>query len=150
MPVVKQLVKNIDLARFSRTMYLLLNSGIAIDEALSLSSKVVLRKQMANLLEHSAQMVLAGKKLSEGMASHQDAMPSIVNKLIEAGEKSGTLEKSMENISKHLDYQVSNSLKSLTAVLEPVLLVMVGLSVGGMMLAIIAPIYGLVGQINTR
>ena len=56
----------------------------------------------------------------------------------------------MADISAHLDYQVSNTLKTLTAVMEPILLVVVGISVGGMMLAIIAPIYGLIGQVSSR
>jgi len=71
-------------------------------------------------------------------------------KLVEAGERTGTLDRSMQEISQHLDYEVGNSLKALTAILEPVLLVVVGISVGGMMLAIIAPIYGLIGQVGGR
>ncbi|KKU83107.1 MAG: Type II secretion system F domain protein, partial [Candidatus Amesbacteria bacterium GW2011_GWC2_47_8] len=70
--------------------------------------------------------------------------------LVEAGERTGTLDKSMQEISEHLDYEVGNSLKAATALLEPVLLVIVGISVGGMMLAIIAPIYGLIGQVGGR
>jgi len=56
----------------------------------------------------------------------------------------------MEDISQHLDYEVSNTLKTLTTVLEPLMLVFVGVMVGGMMLAIIAPIYSLIGQIGNR
>ncbi len=150
LPVIKGLVKNIDLARFSRTMYLLLSSGIPIDEAVELSSHVVLRQQTIHLLQKAKEMVMSGKRLTDGLRASPNVMPRIVIKLVEAGEKSGTLEKSMADISHHLDYQVSNSLKSLTSVLEPVLLVLVGLSVGGMMMAIIAPIYGLIGSVNIR
>jgi len=56
----------------------------------------------------------------------------------------------MKDISEYLDYQVSNILKAFTAILEPVMLVIVGICVGGMMLAIIAPIYGLIGQVGGR
>ena len=71
-------------------------------------------------------------------------------KLIEAGEKSGSLEKSMQDISKYFEYQVGKTLAATTVLLEPVVLVLTGIVIGGMMLSIIAPIYGLVGQIGAR
>ncbi len=95
-------------------------------------------------------MVVSGHPFSAGLRDNKLKLPSIVVKLTEAGEKSGTLDKSMQDISTYLDYQVSNTLKTLTAALEPVMLLAVGLSVGGMMMAIIAPIYGLIGQVGGR
>lgn len=77
-------------------------------------------------------------------------MPAMMIKLIEVGEKSGTLADSMQDIATQMDYQVSKSLKNVTALLEPVMLVFVGLGVGGMMMAIIAPIYGLISQVGVR
>ncbi len=70
-------------------------------------------------------------------------------KLVEAGEKTGTLDKSLQDISEYFDYEVSNTLKTLTTLIEPIMLVLVGIVVGGMMLAIIAPIYGLISQIGS-
>ena len=61
-------------------------------------------------------------------------------KIVEAGEKSGTLDKSLLDISDFLDYQVTNSLRTITALIEPIMLVFVGVLIGGMMLSIIAPI----------
>ena len=69
-------------------------------------------------------------------------------KITEAGEKTGTLDKSLIEISEYLDYQVSNTLSTLLILLEPIMLVAVGVLVGGMMLAIIAPIYSLIGQVG--
>ena len=74
----------------------------------------------------------------------------IMIKITEAGEKSGSLDKAMEDASDFLDYQVTGTLKTVTALIEPLMLVLVGVMVGGMMLAIIAPIYGLVGQVGPR
>ena len=71
-------------------------------------------------------------------------------RMIEAGEETGSLDKSMQGTSDYLDYQVSNTLRTVTALLEPIMLVFVGVLVGGMMLAIIAPIYGLIGQVGSR
>jgi len=150
LPVIRGLVKMIDLTRFSRTLHLLLSSGIPIDSALELCKNVVMRRSTAQVIIKSREMILSGKRLADGLRSVKGVIPSIMIKLVEAGEKSGTLDKSMADLSVHLDYQVSNALRTLTSILEPVMLLVVGLSVGGMMLAIIAPIYGLISQVNAR
>ena len=148
MPIVSKLVKEIDLTRFSRSMYLLLTSGITITSALELTKDVVLRSDISAAISYANEMVLAGKRLSDGFKEKKGIFSSIMIKIIEAGEKTGTLDKSMLDISEFLDYQVSNTLKTLTTTLEPIMLVLVGVLVGGMMLSIIAPIYGLIGQVG--
>jgi type II secretory pathway component PulF len=148
LPLVSNLTKDIDLTRFCRNLYLLLSAGLPITTALELSQNVVIRAKTAELIKTSREMVISGKQLSEGLKTAKGYLPSIMIKLVEAGEKSGSLDKTLQEISEFLDYQVSSSLKNLTALMEPIMLVLVGLSVGGMMMAIIAPIYGLVGQIG--
>lgn len=148
LPLVEKLIKEIDLTRFSRSMYLLLTSGITINSALDLCEHVVLREDIGRAIVHAKEVILSGKKLSEGFIEKKNIFSSIMIKIIEAGEKTGTLDKSMQEISEYLDYEVSNTLKALTTLLEPLMLVFVGIMVGGMMLAIIAPIYGLIGQVG--
>jgi len=148
-PVVSSLVKNIDIARFARSMYLLLTSGITITNALELTKDVVIRRDISNTINDAQETVLAGKKLSEAFKERKDLFPSLVIKIIEAGEKTGTLDKSMEEVSKHMDYQVASSLKKVTSLLEPIMLVLVGVLVGGMMFSIISPIYGLISQVGS-
>ena len=150
LPVVSELVKQIDLTRFSRSFYHLLSSGIPINTALELCHDVVLRKDIAATILTCRDMVLSGKRLSEGLKANKGIVPTIMIKMIEAGEKTGTLDKSLEEISEYLDYQVSSALRTLTALLEPIMLVVVGILIGGMMLAIIAPIYGLIGQVGSH
>ncbi len=147
-PLISSLIKQIDLTRFTRSMYLLLNSGITITTALELAREVVFKKEISQALIRSQDLVLSGKKLSEGLKESKKVIPSIMIKIIEAGERSGSLDSSMQDVSEYLDYEVSNSLKTVTSLLEPIMLVIVGILVGGMMLAIIAPIYGLIGQVG--
>ena len=150
LPLVNKLAKEIDMTRFTHSMYLLLSSGVPITTALALSGEVVVMKEVHKAIEHTKEVVNAGKKLTDGLKDHKKTMPTIVIKMIEAGEKTGSLEKAMGDASEYLDYQVTGTLKTLTALLEPIMLVLVGILVCGMMLAIIAPIYGLVGQIGSR
>jgi type II secretory pathway component PulF len=148
LPIVSTLIQEIDITRFSRSLHLLLSSGLPITAALELTSDVVIRKKTADIIRQSREMVFAGKKLSEGFRAAKGYIPSLMIKLMEAGEKTGTLDKSMQDISEYYDYEVTNTLKTLTALLEPILLIAVGVVVGGMMLAIIAPVYGLIGQVG--
>lgn len=150
LPLVTKLIHQIDLTRFSRSMYLLLSSGITITSALELSQEVVLKPEISAAIAHSKEMILAGRNLSEGFKDRKSVFPGVIIKIIEAGERTGTLDKSMQDISDHLDYEVNNTLKTLTTILEPLMLVMVGVMVGGMMLAIIAPIYGLIGSVGNH
>lgn len=150
LPLVSDLIKEIDLTRFCRSLYFLLSSGIPITIALELSQDVIFKKNIAKIIASSREMVSSGKKLSEGLRQARGIIPTIMVKIIEAGEKSGTLDKSLQEVSEYLDYEVSNRLKTITVLLEPIMLVLVGVAVGGMMLAIIAPIYGLIGQVGGR
>ncbi len=150
LPLISTLVMQIDVTTLARNLSVLLMSGLPITQALELVSEVVVRRRMEKMLLTSRTMVLAGRPLSEGFRSDRGAVPNIVIKLVEAGEETGTLDKSLQEISEYFDYKVTYTLKTLTALLEPIMLVLVGAAVGGMMLAIIAPVYGLISQIGTR
>lgn len=150
LPIVSDLVRKIDLARFSHSMYLLLESGLPITTAMLLTEEVVVREDMAKLIAKARTMVVSGQRLSEGFKSNRHLIPSVMLKLMEVGDRTGTLPKSMQDVSEYMDYEVEKSLKTITVLLEPIMLVFVGIAVGGMMLAIIAPIYGLIGQLGSR
>lgn len=148
LPGVSNLVKLIDITQFSRGMYLLLTSGLSIIAALDLADDIVMRRDTQKMIQKSRELILSGKTLSEGLRSAKGYVPTIMIKLIETGERTGSLDKSMSDISDYFDYQVTNTLKNLTAMLEPIMLVIVGIVVGAMMISIIAPIYGLISQVN--
>ncbi len=150
LPVVNDLMKQIDLTRFSRSLYLLLQAGIPITSALELAQDTVTRNDLKAVIRQCKDAVMGGKKLSEGLLMAKNVVPNIFIKITEAGEHSGSLDKSMLDISEHFEYEVSTKLKAVTALIEPVMLVFVGVLIGGMMLAIIAPIYNLISQITGR
>lgn len=150
LPLVATLVEQIDITRFSRSLHLLLSSGLPITAALELAKDTVIKKRTRDIIVRAREMVFAGKPLSVVFREAKGYIPAIMVKLMEVGEKTGSLDRAMQDVSEYFDYQVSTTLKTLTALLEPVMLVVVGGLVGGMMLSIIAPIYGLIGQVGTR
>jgi type II secretory pathway component PulF len=149
-PIISQLIRDIDLMHFARSFHLLLTSGIPINSALQLTENVVVKSEIVKIIAHARQTILTGKPLSYSFRQHRKILPGTMIELTQAGEKTGTLDKSMQDISEYLDYKVSDTLEVLTALLEPIMLVAVALLVGGMMVAIIGPIYGLIGQISPR
>jgi type IV pilus assembly protein PilC len=150
LPVISSLTRDIDLTKFSRNFYLLLNAGIPITSALDLTENVVVNRDVEAGLKKAKELVISGKKLSEGFKNNRKIFPSIMIRITEAGERSGSLEKSLAEVADFLDNQVSAKLKTTTALLEPVLLVVIALLVGGMMIAIIAPIYSMIGQVGGK
>ncbi len=148
LPVVSTLIGQIDITRFSRSLHLLLSAGLPITAALELTSNVVIRKKTAEIIHQSREMVFAGKKLSEGFRTGKGYIPTLMIKLMEAGEKTGSLDKSMQDISEYYDYEVTNTLKTVVALLEPIMLVAVGILVGAMMISLMSPIYSMIGQVG--
>lgn len=148
LPVVNKLAEQIDLTRFTRSLSLLLNAGLTITVALGLVEDVVIKEATRKAIIHCQKMVTSGKRFSEGLKDNKQIIPGIIIKIVEAGEKTGSLDKSMQDASEFLDYQVTNQLKTVTALIEPIMLVFVGVLVGAMMTAIIAPMYGLISQVG--
>jgi len=150
LPAIKVLARQIDITRFSRVLHLLLTSGIPITQALELSQAVINNKQVFDQVQKSRDEASAGAPFSAGLKTKGSPFPSMMVKLMEVGEKTGTLEKAMKDVAEHMDSQVSKTLTKLTMMLEPIMLVLVGLAVAAMMMAIIGPIYGMIGQVANR
>jgi len=148
MPGIRGLVRQIDITRFCRSLHLLLSSGVPITHSLALAQKVVMKKEVERIIEKARVLAESGHQFSEGLRTKDKIFPPMMVKLMEVGERTGQLENSMLHVSEQMDYEVSKTLKSLTALIEPIMLVFIGVAVGGMMMGIISPIYGLIGNVG--
>jgi type IV pilus assembly protein PilC len=149
-PVISQVVKEIDLYRFSRSLHLLLTSGISITTALGLTKNVVVNAEVAAAIGEAQNAVLSGSTLSSVFKERRNVFPGTMIELTQAGESTGTLDTAMHNVSEYLDYKITDTIAFLTALLEPVMLILVAIVVCMMMVAIIGPIYNLIGQIGSH
>lgn len=150
LPGLKKLGINIDLTRFTRSFGLLMHAGVPVIEALTLSQKVVRKKNINQLVSHMKENVENGKPLSTDLRKAKGVIPPIMSRSIETAEESGTLEQTMQNLTEYFDEEVAGSIKVISSLVEPILLVLVGLMVGTLMVTIIAPIYNLISQINPQ
>jgi type II secretory pathway component PulF len=150
LPFVSSLAREIDLVRFTRSMALLLSSGIPISKSLELSRNVLVRPELIKLMDRVREEVIRGKRLTDSLKLGRGVVPQLLVRVVDAGERSGKLDQSFQQAAEYFDNRVSDTIKTLTTLLEPILLVAVGLAVGAIMISIIAPIYQLIGTIRIR
>lgn len=146
LPVVKKVVKQIDVARFARTLSTLLQSGVPITGALEVSGDVLQQSSLKKVAEQLSSGVQKGVSLSDILASKKNVFPVIMVQTIRAGEKTGSLEIVLEEMATFYESEVDFSLKRATALIEPILLLAIGVAVGGVAVMMITPIYSIVGQ----
>lgn len=144
-PLVKNLIKRIDLARFNRIFSTLLRSAVPITEALEISLNSLNWFEFKRLSKVIPERIRGGKTLSNSMRESR-VFPPLMLQMVSAGEKTGTLDAILADLATFYEEEVEEELKNLTQIIEPVLMLLVGLSVGVMILSIIAPIYSVIGN----
>lgn len=147
LPFVKNILKLVDLARFTRIFSTLIKSAVPITEALEISLSTMVWKKFQNLNKVIGDQVKKGKSLSIAFKSVED-FPIILTQMIAAGEKSGTLDTNLKDLSEFYAQEVEESVKKATTLLEPMLMLLVGIGVGGIILSIISPLYSVVGNLQ--
>jgi type II secretory pathway component PulF len=137
-----------DIYKFSKIMYLLTASGIPLVRALNLSKGVVYRKEMQKIVDIAIENVTAGDKLSLGFKQHPRQFPSSLYKILQYGEVSGSIEKSFKDVSAIADTRVRLTLDRIGVLLEPIMVFGVGLVIGLFMIALIYPMYQMIGNVS--
>jgi len=147
LPIISKLLRNINLARLSRVLSTLLRSGVTINEGLVITAKVVGNVQYQQELKKAVTFVKRGKTLAAALA-HEKYIPPMVNKMISVGEKTGKLEESLAYLADFYEEEVNNTTKNLATVVEPILLIVIGIILGFLAVAIISPIYQFTGSLS--
>ncbi len=148
LPAIKGLVIQIDIARFSRTLSTLLSSGVPIMVCLEVCANILRQPALRKEAKLFGAGVSQGKQLSEIILTGKKVFPSTVVQTIKAGEKSGSLEEVLEEMAEFYEREVDYNLKKLTGLLEPLLMLVIGVAVGAMVIIMITPIYSLAGGMN--
>lgn len=150
LPILARIIKNRNLAFFSRNLYALLKSGTPIVDSLGIIAEIIPNKVYRQNLFSLLTGVEGGGKISENLKKFPQNFPLIFSEMILVGEKSGTLEESLLYLARRHEKEVEQTLKNLSAVLEPALLIAVGLFVAFITLSVITPIYKFTGQLRFR
>ncbi len=146
-PIVGKVAQYIYTARMAENLAVLLNSGIPVVKAISITSSIVSNRVFERVLLDAAEEVKTGGNISTVFLK-TDIMPRMVSQMFRIGEESGTLVKVMKSVSDFYISEVDVLTKSLTTLLEPILIIVLGIGVGIMVVGILMPIYSIAGQIQ--
>ena len=148
-PVFGSLFRKVALSRFSKTFATLVTSGVPILESLEIVSQTVGNHVLAEAINNAKESVRQGDTLSEPLAASKEFPPMVV-KMIGIGERSGALEHLLDKISEFYDAQVKAAVQSLTSLIEPIMISVMGFLVGTIVLAVFLPIFELQKQLASR
>ena len=147
LPVFGPLMQKTALSRFSGTFATLIRSGVPILGALEIVGSTTGNVHYARAIKESAEAVRQGESLGIPLA-RSGQFPAMVTRMISIGEKSGSLEQLLEKVSEFYDREVRSTVKQLTSLIEPFLIVIMGAVVGTMVIAMFLPILAMVGNIG--
>lgn len=147
LPVFGELLQKMAIARFSSTFSQLVRSGVPILRSIEITSTAMGNKALGNILWETREELEAGQPLSAALAPHPE-YPRVLIQMLSSGEKSGKVDEMLENISKLYEEEVESTVAGLTSLIEPLLIVILGLVVGAIIVCLFLPIFDLVNAVK--
>jgi len=142
-PVMGSLIRKVAVARFTRTLGTLVSSGVPILEGLRITARTAGNKVVEKAVLQCRAAVTAGKTLAEPLKA-SGVFPPMVIQMISVGEQTGALDAMLSKIADFYDDEVDVAVSSMTALLEPIMIVVLGVLIGGLVVAMYLPIFKLV------
>jgi type IV pilus assembly protein PilC len=146
LPVFGNLMKYVYITRFAENMSSLLNGGIPIVKALIIVSDVTGNLVFREVILHAAEEVKTGGAMSN-VFLRSLVIPPIVSQMIKIGEESGSVAKVLDGVADFYRSEVENITRNMTSLIEPILIVFLGIGVGVMVVGILMPIYDIAGKL---
>lgn len=140
LPVFGVIAHKICLARFTRTLASLVRSGVPILEVLNIVSQTVGNVVMEKAIKVASSDIERGESISQALGKHP-VFPNMIIRMITAGEQTGKIDNMLERIADFLDEEIETTLSGLTSLIEPILIVFLGVVVGGMVICMFLPIF---------
>jgi type IV pilus assembly protein PilC len=142
-PIIGTLIQKVAVARFTRTLGTLISSGVPILEGLRITARSAGNRVVERAVMQARTAVTAGRTLSEPLKGERIFPPMVVH-MINVGENTGALDQMLGKIADFYDDEVDTAVTALTSLLEPLMIVFLGVVVGGLVVAMYLPIFRLV------
>jgi len=147
MPVFGGLARKTALARFGRTLSALVRSGVPILESLDIVQETSGNWVVSEAVRDTAQQVKRGEPLSRRLEEH-DVFPPMVVQMMAVGEETGALDEMLDKIADFYDQEVEATVNALTSLIEPILIVVMGVVIGGMIISLYLPMFDVINLIK--
>jgi len=148
-PIYGVLLRSIALTRFAHFMALLSKAGVDVIQSLTIVEKVVDNAVIAKVIRTSREQVRTGRQLSESLKKSKQFPPMVV-RMVEVGEASGEMDKSLEKVSQYYDREIPKTIKMVFAYVEPAMIGFLAIIVGFVAISIFLPLYGSLGQLMNK
>jgi type IV pilus assembly protein PilC len=145
-PVFGELLRKVAVAKFTRTMGTMLASGVAILEALDIVAKTAGNRTVEKAIYNVRSGIAEGRTIADPL-SESGVFPPMVCQMIGVGESTGALDAMLEKIADFYDEEVDQAVENLTALIEPFMLVFLGVTIGGLVVAMYLPIFKMAGAV---
>ncbi|MGM0442877.1 MAG: type II secretion system F family protein [Fibrobacterota bacterium] len=146
MPVLGNLILKTAVSRFSQTLGTLLSSGINIIQAMTITAKTAGIKPIEEGLMKSVEEIKGGKSISEPLKD-VGIFPPMVLHMIAVGEKTGDISSMLAKVSKFYEEEVDAAVESLTSIIEPIMIVVMGIIIGSILIAMYMPMFSMIGGV---
>jgi len=147
LPVVGSLLQRIAVARFSRTLGTMVSSGVPILESMDIVAKTAGNKIIEEAILKARVSISEGKTIAEPLTDSK-VFPPMVTQMVAVGEATGALDAMLNKIADFYDDEVDSAVEAMTALLEPMLMVFLGVVIGGLVIAMYLPVFKLAGAVG--
>jgi type IV pilus assembly protein PilC len=143
LPIFGEISKKINIARFARTTSSLIKGGVSISTALKTVSKTLSNYYYKESIRKAAEKIEKGVTLKDVLAETEELYSPLVLQMIEVGEETGSLDSIMMDLAEFYEGEITETTKNLSTIIEPILMVMMGLAVGFFAISMIQPMYSI-------
>ena len=140
-PILGPLMRKFSLTKFTRTLGVLINSGVPILASLDLVAETADNKMLERAIRESAMSIEQGSGFAEALSERKDVFPEMVIQMSGTGEESGTLDSMLSKVANFYEQQIEATITTLTTLIEPILIIFIGTVVGSILLSIFLPIF---------
>ena len=146
-PLIGDLIRKSSIAKFSRTLATLISSGVPILDALNITARASGNRVVHDAIKRSVLSIAEGETITQPL-KQCGVFPPMVTQMISVGEKTGGLDDMLSKIADFYDEEVDAAVAALTSVIEPVIIVFMGIVIGGILIAMYLPMFDIIGQIK--
>jgi type IV pilus assembly protein PilC len=147
LPLLGDLIRKSSVSRFTRTLSTLLSSGVSILDALNITARTSGNMVLQNAIRRAMLSIAEGETITAPLKD-SGVFPPMVTQMISVGEKTGGLDDMLSKIADFYDEEVDAAVAALTSIIEPVIIVFMGIMIGGILIAMYLPMFDIVGAIN--
>jgi type IV pilus assembly protein PilC len=146
-PIFGKLVQKVAISRFARTMSVLSRTGVPVLQALDIVSVTAGNAMVSTALRDVQESVKRGESLAGPLARHE-VFPPMVTHMMAVGEETGALDAMLAKVADFYDQEVDDSVNAITSLIEPVLIIVMGVAVGGILISLYLPMFNIANLIQ--